>query len=183
MCWSLIPLPPFILYSPSPPPPVLPLKELCTTLDGRHWVLDGLKCTTCRSHPPGSRPPPSGTEHSHAPLKPRPSLHFEPPLVPSRVLFLDTSPSLHSGSSPTSSPSDSYVNTDLCLDPSDSDGSDHTIILQSGPLSRAATSQSSDRSFLDDFVPYSFTGSELLAGFSAVLQSTASALYTAASAV
>lgn len=173
------------------------MKELHTTLDGRHWILDESKRTTRRSHPPvgSSKPsgkehsrrphPPgtSGTEHSRAPSKPRPSPRFvTSPSLPARVLFPAGGPSDSVDTSPASSPSDSYTNPALCREPADSDSDiGDTIVLGSRPPSQLSAAP--DRSFLDDFVPHGFTGSELLAGSSAVLQTTASALNTTASVV
>lgn len=159
----------FTLDSPNDPP-IPPVKELHSTLDGKHWLIDETNRPTHRSRPP-SVPPPSGLVHSRAPSKPHNFPTIRPAEIPSRVLFSNTQDTQPSPA--PSSPPDSYSDPALCFEPPVSD----VEVSPQLPVSLP------ENSFLDDFVPLGFTRSELLAGSSAVLESTASALHTTASAV
>lgn len=143
---------PFILDSFQIPS----VKELHSTLDGRHWSLDDPKRTTRRSKPPTGPSSLADIDHSRAPSKTRASSPVIGPL-PSRVLF---------PAAGTSSTAESHSSG---LDPDDC--SDHP------------SPGHPEHSFLDDFVPRAISGSDLIAGSSVVLQSTASALNTTAAAV
>ena len=96
----------FNLDPPQKPSTSVPVKELRTTLDGKHWALDEAKRPSCRSQPPAegpSLPSASGVDLSRAPSKPR-TLSSAHPVIPPRVLFhspLSGASSAGSGPAPT----------------------------------------------------------------------------------
>lgn len=141
------------------------MKELRTTLDGRHWALEDSNRASRRSHPPTGDP-------GRAPSKPR---SFAPPTssIPSRVLF---PPSSQEGT-----PSFSYGIGNSSDFPSDFDGDDTVILRPSSAFDET------HRSFVDDFLPPGLTSSHLLSGSGAVTSAvssvTGAVLNTTAAAV
>lgn len=127
------------------------------TRDGKHWSLDDPRRTSRRSRPPAGPSSVADVDHSRAPSKVWASAQTSPVVLP-RVLF----PTSTSETSRRASPYDRESTSDR-----DDEGSPNPA----------------DQSFLNNFVPRSIPGPDLLARSSAVLQSTASALHTTASAV
>ena len=150
---------PTFILDPLQKPPV---KELLTTLDGKHWALDDTKRTTRRSQPPASTASLAG---SRAPSKTRGPSPVIGPGSHSRVLFVtEDSPS------PSATGDDPDYASPLV------DGGS-TVVVRSRPPSPP------DHSFLEDFIPRGISGSYFVAGSSSVLQTTASALNSTATAV
>lgn len=158
------------------------VKELHTTLDGKHWNLDDTRRTTRRSKPPAgpsstggvdrSRAPSEtrptdGVDHSRAPSKTRPS---SPVIdsIPPRILF-------PTANSPSPSPSTSSVPDRIDSRDNSPDDGGSTVFVQPPPAS--------GHSFLDDFVPRGISGSDLLAGSSAVLAGSSAVLHSTTSAL
>ena len=222
--------------------PSVPVKELRTTLDGKHWAFDDTTRPSRRSQPPVS----AGVDLSRAPAKPRPPSPATS-TIPSRVLFpsaeLSAAPgsaSLASGAPPfisqggdisssgpppavvrtadplagislsslSSAPASTSDGEEVDVDDTSDDG-EATVIFHprstlagidvpsspagldrscvifhprstsaDGDVSSESSPESFDRSFFEDFVPLGLSGSDLLAGSSAVLLNTAAALNT-----
>ena len=145
-------------------------QALRSTLDGRHWALGDPARSSWRSHTPAGS---SAEALSRAPSKPR-APSPDRALPPPRVLF---HPSSSSGAGAGSAPCAGYSagpcassSTDLSSADilSNCEGLDSTIVVH--PPSPE------HRSFVDDFLPLGLTGSDLLAGSSALLSTTASAV-------
>ena len=176
------------------------MKELRTTLDGRHWTLDDSSRAASRSQPPAgdtdrtsskSRANVSTATKSHIPSTHAsavteshiPSIHerapsrsratVSPTSITPRVLFQSSAPSPSSSNDPYSSddgvsPPEATSFADLNSD--DDDG--NTVIL----ARPEADNDDLNRSFVDDFLPPGFTGSGLLSGSSAILNTAATAV-------
>ena len=199
---------------PDPPAasvPAVPVRQLRSTLDGKHWALDEAKRPFRRSIPP--------IDQGRAPVKPRaPSPACG--TIPSCVLF--SSPAMsassvsasassggaphtsaHSGVTPASAHSGSGppapTGSDGALPASASSGGAPPVGSGASTLSPVPSTADSDgegddttvihhsyspqHSFLDDFAPPGLSGSDLIAGSTAVLQTTASVIHSTASAI
>ena len=189
---------PCVFFNLDPPPaPVtaVPVRQLRSTLDGKHWALDEAKRPFCRSLPP--------IDQGRAPVKPR-ALSPARDTIPSRVLFPSTSASTSSGPPPPASSGATPASASSGGDPpvSASSGGAPPVILGASALSSVVSAAGSDSaeddgdgdnatiiyhspepSFLDDFAPPGLSGSDLIAGSTAVLQTTASVIHTTASAI
>ena len=150
-------------------------QALRSTLDGRHRALGDPARSSRRSHPPASS---SAEALSRAPSKPR-APSPDRALPPPRVLFHPSSassagagsaPCAGSSAGPRASSSADLSSADLSSADilSDCEDLDSTIVVH--PPSPE------HRSFVDDFLPLGLTGSDLLAGSSALLSTTASAV-------
>ena len=134
------------------------MKELHTTLDGKHWNLEDSSRAARRSQPPAGA-------HERAPSKS--GVPRSPPPVSPRVLFQSGAPS-------ASSPSDVGASSPKDLPPADLDSGDDgnsTVVLL-----HTNADEEDHRSFVDDFLPPGITGSGLLSGSGTILNTTASAV-------
>ena len=174
---------------PTAPAPAVPVRKLRSTLDSKHWALDESKRPFRRSLPP--------IDHSRAPVKPRaPSPVSD--TIPSRVLFSSPLAGAHSAGGSGVVPSTSAGRAPPAST-TGSSGGPLPVTLGAptlSPIFSIADSvseeekedvtvihHSSDRSFFEDFPPPGLSGSDLIAGSTPVLHTTASVINTTASAL
>ena len=184
-----------VTLDPPPDPPVPPVKELHSTLDGKHWTGAAARepfrrsqlsaGPTAPSAPPASvLSVPDSVELSRAPSKPRISSVSSCAIQP-RVLFpvAEDTPSVgvHSHSTGDDTPSD-------CADPRPTGANTLSPVLSLADRSSADIlspcdtldstvfdSPSLDQSsFVDDFLPLGLTGNDILLHSSAIIGSAAS---------
>ena len=165
------------------------MRQLRSTLDGKHWALDEAKRPFRRSIPP--------IDQGRAPVKPR-ALSPACGTIPSRVLFStpavgtpSASASASSGGAPPASASSGsaphFVSGASTLSPvpstADSDGAGDDTTSDGAGDDTTVIHHSRERSFLDDFAPPGLSGSDLIAGSTAVLNTTASVIHSTGSVI